>query len=301
MDVLNLIDKLDDLIYGARPIPLTDQVRVDREEVYAVLDQIRVCLPEEIKQARWIVEERQELRAEDSENGQLRAIAHSLEELKRTQRSAPPPLTAAAAEKVRSIIQAAEASAAQVKEDAEREARRIESEAVRRGAEIRKRSAAEAAARLKRAEDVTKALLDEAGSASADIEAVLDRVRGPAAALADALGDGAEALQGDLGRMRARLAEAPLPASDANGDRPRREVVSQPTEEWDHLEGGVDEPAAEETLHDALPGPGDQVLVERIDDDEDELIDGTDVDLEDAAVPELSESGRRGPGAPALD
>jgi hypothetical protein len=32
MDVLVLIDKLDDLIHNARPVPLTDQVRVDREE-----------------------------------------------------------------------------------------------------------------------------------------------------------------------------------------------------------------------------------------------------------------------------
>src|SRR5215212_955244 len=35
MDVLVLIDKLDDLIHNARPVPLTDQVRVDREEMLA--------------------------------------------------------------------------------------------------------------------------------------------------------------------------------------------------------------------------------------------------------------------------
>src|SRR5207344_1447400 len=49
MDVLVLIDKLDDLVHNARPVPLTDQVRVDREEIY---------------QARWIVKERQEMLAE---------------------------------------------------------------------------------------------------------------------------------------------------------------------------------------------------------------------------------------------
>ena len=41
MDVLVLIDKLDDLIHNARPVPLTDQVRVDREEIYDLLDQMR--------------------------------------------------------------------------------------------------------------------------------------------------------------------------------------------------------------------------------------------------------------------
>ena len=64
MDVLVLIDKLDDLVHNARPVPLTDQVRVDREEIYDILDQMRATIPEEIKQARWIVKERQEMLAE---------------------------------------------------------------------------------------------------------------------------------------------------------------------------------------------------------------------------------------------
>src|SRR6266508_1715913 len=50
MDVLVLIDKLDDLVHNAKAVPLTDQVRT--------------TIPEEIKQARWIVKERQEMLAE---------------------------------------------------------------------------------------------------------------------------------------------------------------------------------------------------------------------------------------------
>src|SRR4029453_32957 len=61
MDVLVLIDKLDDLVHNAKPVPLTDQVRVDKEEIYDILDQMRATIPEEIKQARWIVKERQEM------------------------------------------------------------------------------------------------------------------------------------------------------------------------------------------------------------------------------------------------
>jgi cell division septum initiation protein DivIVA len=64
VDVLVLIDKLDDLIHNAKPVPLTDQVRVDKEEIYDLLDQMRATIPEEIKQARWIVKERQEMLAE---------------------------------------------------------------------------------------------------------------------------------------------------------------------------------------------------------------------------------------------
>jgi hypothetical protein len=231
MDVLILLDKLDDLIYSSKQIPLTDQVRVEREEAYSLLDQIRVTLPEEIKQARWIVKEREEQAKSESpaqpdEDRHLQEIQNSIEELKRSQRPAPPPLTAAAAEKVRSIIEAAEASAAQVRADAERDARGIKSEAARRGMELRKRSAAEAATRLKRADEVTAALLAEAASASAGIDSLLDRVRGPAAMLADVFGEGAAKVEADFGRMRALVAEAPLGEEWQAAD-PKGEIVAR--------------------------------------------------------------------------
>ena len=53
-----------DSVHNAKPVPLTDQVRVDKEEIYDILDQMRATIPEEIKQARWIVKERQEMLAE---------------------------------------------------------------------------------------------------------------------------------------------------------------------------------------------------------------------------------------------
>ena len=64
MDVLVFIDKLDDLVHNAKAVPLTDQVRIDREEIWEILDQMRATIPEEIKQARWIVKERQEMLGE---------------------------------------------------------------------------------------------------------------------------------------------------------------------------------------------------------------------------------------------
>jgi hypothetical protein len=41
MDLLVLIDELDDVIHNARPVPLTDQVRVDKDRLYDILDRIR--------------------------------------------------------------------------------------------------------------------------------------------------------------------------------------------------------------------------------------------------------------------
>jgi cell division septum initiation protein DivIVA len=61
MDVLMLIDKLDDLVHNAKQVRLRDRVRVDREEVYDILDQMRATIPDDVRQARWIVKERQEM------------------------------------------------------------------------------------------------------------------------------------------------------------------------------------------------------------------------------------------------
>ena len=79
MDVLVLIDKLDDLVHNAKAVPLTDQVRIDREEIYDILDQMRATIPEEIKQARWIVKERQEMLAEAKREAE-RVIREAREE-----------------------------------------------------------------------------------------------------------------------------------------------------------------------------------------------------------------------------
>jgi cell division septum initiation protein DivIVA len=71
VDVLVLIDKLDDLVHSAKPVPFTDQVRVDKEEVYDILDQMRVTIPEGIRQARWITKERQEMLGEARREAEL--------------------------------------------------------------------------------------------------------------------------------------------------------------------------------------------------------------------------------------
>src|SRR4026208_2471202 len=52
------------MVQNAKSVPMTDQVRIDREEIWEIIDQMRSTIPEEVKQARWIVKERQEMLAE---------------------------------------------------------------------------------------------------------------------------------------------------------------------------------------------------------------------------------------------
>jgi F0F1-type ATP synthase membrane subunit b/b' len=60
VDVLVLIDQLEGLIENAKSVPLSNQLRLDRSQIYGLLDEIRATIPDEVKQARWLVKERQE-------------------------------------------------------------------------------------------------------------------------------------------------------------------------------------------------------------------------------------------------
>ena len=60
MDVLALIDQLEGLIENAKSVPLSKQLRLDRSELNGLLDEMRTTIPGEVKQARWLVKERQE-------------------------------------------------------------------------------------------------------------------------------------------------------------------------------------------------------------------------------------------------
>ena len=63
MDVLVLIDKLDALVRNAKQVPLRSEVRVDKEELSDLLNELRETIPEELKEARWIIKERDEMLA----------------------------------------------------------------------------------------------------------------------------------------------------------------------------------------------------------------------------------------------
>jgi hypothetical protein len=48
MDVLELIDRLADLVKRAKHVPFSDDVRMNQQEMRDILDQMRATLPEEI-------------------------------------------------------------------------------------------------------------------------------------------------------------------------------------------------------------------------------------------------------------
>ncbi len=64
MDIMNLIDKIEDVIATARRVPLSNSVMINEQKIFETIDEMRASIPDELKQARWIVKERQEMLAE---------------------------------------------------------------------------------------------------------------------------------------------------------------------------------------------------------------------------------------------
>ncbi|TCS89618.1 hypothetical protein EDD65_10592 [Keratinibaculum paraultunense] len=64
MDILKLIDEIEDIIENGSSVPFSSKVMIDANEIYDIISEIRIKLPEEIKQANWIKEERQRILAE---------------------------------------------------------------------------------------------------------------------------------------------------------------------------------------------------------------------------------------------
>lgn len=61
MDIMALIDRIEELVDSGRSFPFGGTKMVDPEKVYEIIDEIRAQFPDELKQARWIVKERQEM------------------------------------------------------------------------------------------------------------------------------------------------------------------------------------------------------------------------------------------------
>lgn len=61
MELLNLIDVLTEKIENASSIPLSGKGLIDKDELIELVEEIKLKLPDELKQAKWIKEERQRI------------------------------------------------------------------------------------------------------------------------------------------------------------------------------------------------------------------------------------------------
>jgi len=67
MDILQMIDRLEELLNESRPLPFTHNVIVDEDRMLDLIDQMRVSIPEEVKKAQQLLAQRDRLMAQAQE------------------------------------------------------------------------------------------------------------------------------------------------------------------------------------------------------------------------------------------
>lgn len=70
MDILHLIDRLEELFNESRAIPFTHNVVVDEEKMLDLIDQMRVAIPDEMKNAQQVMAQRDRILAQAKEESQ---------------------------------------------------------------------------------------------------------------------------------------------------------------------------------------------------------------------------------------
>jgi len=75
VSIIDLLDRLEALVNQSRRVPLTPNIVVNEEEILDALDQIRVGMPEEIKEARMVLETRESRLREAQEQAEQIVLA----------------------------------------------------------------------------------------------------------------------------------------------------------------------------------------------------------------------------------
>ncbi|MBQ6796091.1 MAG: ATPase [Clostridia bacterium] len=67
MEILEILDVLEDKVENAKNIPIINRAIIDKEDLLASIEDIRLRLPDDLKQARWIKDDRKRILAEAKE------------------------------------------------------------------------------------------------------------------------------------------------------------------------------------------------------------------------------------------
>jgi hypothetical protein len=115
-DTESLLRRVIEIIQGTRALPLSSSVKLDnKEEVLELLDEACIRLPEETRQARWMLKERDEFLAKMQREGDDILQAARLQAERMVQRA--------------EIVREAQATARRTVEEGRDEARRLRLEA----------------------------------------------------------------------------------------------------------------------------------------------------------------------------
>jgi dsDNA-specific endonuclease/ATPase MutS2 len=116
MDVLQLIDKLEQLVNSGTRLPLSSRTVIDEQEFLDIIDQLRIMVPDEIKQARRVSSERDRV-MQDAEAAAEKIIGEAEERVRLMLDDSE--ITRLADQTARQIVNEAEAKAEQIRRGAD--------------------------------------------------------------------------------------------------------------------------------------------------------------------------------------
>jgi len=115
MDLAARLEQLEEMVLQAKAMPLSSSVLLNREELLDTVKDMRELLPEEVKQAKWVVKDREELLAKARERSE-----EILDDARKEQ---------ARLAEHESVVEAANEEARRIVADAEEQAHRVRREA----------------------------------------------------------------------------------------------------------------------------------------------------------------------------
>lgn len=116
MPIQEIIDRLENIIAQGSRLPLVGKVVVSMEEVLAALDELRLAVPEDVKEARRVLKERDHILAA-AQGEAARMLADSQEALDSRIRESE--MVKLAEERSREVLKKAQAEAQAIREEAE--------------------------------------------------------------------------------------------------------------------------------------------------------------------------------------
>ncbi len=61
MEILSILETLEDVVEKSMNVPFSGRCMLDKEEILEIIKEIRLKIPDDIKQAKWVKEERQRI------------------------------------------------------------------------------------------------------------------------------------------------------------------------------------------------------------------------------------------------
>ena len=115
MDLTTRLSQLEEMVRDAKSMPLSSSALLNRDEVLELIEDLKASLPDEIKQARWVVKDREELLAKARRDAEAMVEQARAEQLRLASHEA--------------VMQRAKEESERIVQDADEDARRLRLEA----------------------------------------------------------------------------------------------------------------------------------------------------------------------------